>query len=180
MRKKESRPYVFILTLLLSLFFIVLAFYLQNELAQFRSLGLLGIFLINLVGNATVFFPAPAVVSVVAGGAIYPPFAVALVSGLGAAIGDMIGFLFGISGKKLFIRNHHKLYIFLKEMFHKFGGGLIFIFALIPNPFFDAIGIVGGVFSYPPIRFFAILLLGRVLRNFLLAYTGAVFSSLGL
>lgn len=172
-----NKRYVFALALILSILLIILAFFLAQQLAQFKSLGLLGIFLINLIGNATVFLPAPAVVSVVAGGAVYPPFAVAFISGLGAALGDMVGFLFGISGKKLFIKNHHKLYVVFKDLFHKFGGLVIFVAAFMPNPFFDAIGIVGGVFSYPPVKFFLLLFAGRILRNLLLAYTGFVFSS---
>lgn len=177
MRRKERRGYFFVLTLLLSLLLIVLAFYLQKQLSSFQSLGLFGIFLINLVGNATVFLPAPAFVSVVAGGFVYPPLAVAVVSGFGGAIGDMVGFLFGISGKKLFIKNHHKLYILFKDLFHKFGGIVIFVAALVPNPFFDVIGIVGGVFFYPPVKFFLLLFAGRLIRNLLLAYAGSVFSS---
>ncbi len=165
----------YIVTFILSVILIVLAFTLQDKLSQFRSLGLLGIFLINLFGNATIFLPAPAIASVVVGGAIYPPLAVAIVSALGASFGDMTGFLFGFSGKDLFIKKHSASYLLLQQVFAQYGGLVIFFFALIPNPFFDIIGILGGAFSYSPLRFFAVLFIGRLLRDVLLAYAGSAF-----
>lgn len=164
-----------IIILIVSLLFIVLAFLFRENLSQFKSLGLLGIFLINLVGSATLFFPAPAIASVVAGGAIYPPLLVALVSAFGASLGDMVGFLLGHSGRKIFIKNHHRFYMLLRDLFHKFGGIAIFGFAFVPNPFFDFVGISAGLFHFPPTRFFLFMFLGRLLRNILLALFGTLF-----
>lgn len=164
-----------IIVFIVSLLFIVLAFLFRESLLQFKSLGLFGIFLINLVGNATVFFPAPAIASVIAGGAIYPPLLVALASAFGASLGDMVGFLLGHSGRKIFIKNHHRFYILLRDLFHKFGGIAIFGFAFLPNPFFDIVGVFAGVFSYPAPRFFVLLFAGRLLRNLLLASLGSLF-----
>lgn len=162
-----------IIILITSLLFIVLAFLFRENLSQFKSLGLLGIFLINLIGSATLFFPAPAIASVVAGGAIYPPVLVALVAAFGAAVGDMSGFLVGLSGKHLFIKNHHTWYKILKDLFHKSGFLVIFLFALIPNPFFDFVGISAGLFHFPPARFFLFMFLGRLARNIMLAFVGS-------
>lgn len=159
----------------ISFAFIVGAFVFREKLFEFQSLGLVGIFLINFFGNATVLLPAPAIASVVAGGALYPPFAVALFAALGASLGDMVGFLLGHSGKALFIKNHHTWYVVLRNMFHKAGNVVVFLFAFIPNPFFDVIGILAGVFHYSPIRFFVILLLGRFARALILAYIGSTF-----
>ncbi len=153
------------------------AFVFREKLIELKSLGLLGIFLINFFGNATVFFPAPAIVSVVAGGAIYPPLLVALSSGLGAALGDMIGFMFGASGKMLFIKQNFKWYEGLKGGFQKAGDVIIFVFAFIPNPFFDIIGVVAGVFRYSPRRFFVLLFAGRFIRGIILAYIGSALGA---
>lgn len=158
-----------------SILLIVLAFLFRENLAQFRSFGLLGIFLINFFGSATILIPAPAIASVVAGGAVYPPVLVAVASSLGAALGDMVGFFLGHSGRKIFIKNNHRFYILLSDLFHKFGGIAIFGFAFLPNPFFDIVGISAGVFSYPAFRFFVLLFAGRLLRNLLLASLGSLF-----
>lgn len=177
MKKKEEfwDKRRIILLFFISVTFIALSILFRNYLSQFKSLGILGIFLINFFGNATLFLPAPAIASVVAGGLVYPPILVALASSLGAALGDLIGFSIGHSGKSLFIKNHHRWYMIFKDLFHKFGLMIVFIFAFFPNPFFDAIGIVAGVFGIPLKRFFVALLLGRLLRNLLLAYFGSLF-----
>lgn len=164
------------LIFLASIALIVLSFVFRDHLAQFKSLGLFGIFLVNFLGNATVFLPAPAIAFVFVGGALYPITLVALVSAIGASLGDMIGFFLGHSGKHvLFGKGEHILYNVLKAYFKRFGDLIVFVFALIPNPFFDGIGIVAGAFSYSPIRFFIILFLGRLLRDLLLASLGASF-----
>lgn len=167
----------YLLIFLLSLIVIFLAFFFQARLLQLKTLGLLGIFLINLLGSATIFLPAPAIASVVAGGMLYPPFSVALVSAVGATLGDGLGFLLGHSSKEIFMLKRHKfLYPTLKDLFHQYGSIMIFVFALIPNPVFDAIGILAGIFSFSPVRFFILLFLGRLIRNVILAQFSAVIS----
>lgn len=161
---------------LLSLFFVFGAFSFQEKLSQFQSLGLVGIFLINFLASATIFLPVPGIASVVAGGALYSPLFVALVSALGASAGDMVGYLLGLTGKKVFIKNHHTWYMAFVDVFTRFGDIVIFLFAFVPNPFFDAVGILAGVLTYSPLRFFLIMLAGRFLRNMLLAYLGNAFA----
>ncbi|MBI2074959.1 MAG: VTT domain-containing protein [Candidatus Levybacteria bacterium] len=166
----------YILIFLISIFFVVGAFVFQQQLSHFRSLGLLGIFLINFIGNATVFLPAPAIASVVAGGVIYSPLAVAIASSFGSSMGEMIGFLLGVSGKELFIKNHHTWYKMLKDIFQKWGDAVIFFFAFVPNPIFDAVGILAGALRFSPVKFFLIMLAGRFIRGLLLAYLGSAFA----
>lgn len=161
----------------LSLGLIYLAFLFSERLSEFRSLGLLGIFFINFLGSATLFLPAPAIATVVAGGILYPPLAVAVVSALGSALGDVIGFLLGHSGKHVvFGKKPPKRIKAIFKQFRRFGNLLIFVAALIPNPFFDLIGIIAGALSFSLYRFFALLFLGRLIRDLLLAYTGFVFA----
>lgn len=158
-----------------SLLVIVLAIVFRDRLSELQNLGLLGIMLINFIASATIFFPAPAIATVFAGGAVYPPLAVAASSSLGAALGDAVGFLIGHSGKNLFYKKHHTLFIILKDTFHTFGGVLIFIIAFIPNPFFDVMGIFAGFFHYSLFRFFILVFIARLIRNFLLASLGSAF-----
>lgn len=177
MKKSTQAPginrYQWVFMLVLSLVLVVLAFAFQEKLSEFRSLGLLGIFLVNLIGSATLFLPAPAIASVVAGAVIYPALAVALVASLGAGLGDMVGFLLGRSSKELLLRSQNRMYLLVQDVFRRYGGVAVMVIAFIPNPFFDAIGIVAGVFSYSPYKFFFWTFLGRFLRNILLAMIGA-------
>lgn len=168
-----KKSYIF--TLILSVVLIAVAFFFHEKLSEFRSLGLIGIFLINLIGSATLFLPAPGIASVVAGGSIYAPWAVALVASLGASVGDLVGYLLGTSSKHVLLENREKYLQIITPYFKKYGALLIVLFAFFPNPFFDAIGIVAGVLGYPVKKYFLWMFVGRLARNILLAYLGNRF-----
>lgn len=154
---------------------IFLAYHFHNKLASFRSLGLLGIFLINFFSSATLFVPAPGIVSVVAGGIVYSPVLVGFVATLGAVLGDMIAYVLGLSTEHVFWSEKDGYYTIIKDLFKKYGGLIVFLFAFIPNPFFDLVGIMAGVLSYSWYKFALWLFLGRLVRNILLAFIGAQF-----
>lgn len=160
-----------------SIIIVLIAYLYRDNLANFKSLGLIGVFIINLVGSATLFLPTPAIVSVIAGGAIYPPILVALASSVGASMGDMTGYFIGLSGDGILIKKHKKYILvnIIKNMFTKYGAISILLFAFIPNPLFDFIGIISGIFLYPMRRFFILMFIGRFFRNIILAYLGSVF-----
>ncbi len=171
MANKVYAAVIFFLSIVLSIAFFVF----KDFFKEATSFGLIGLFLINLVSSASLFVSAPAFLTVIAGGNLYPPILVALIASIGAAFGDMISFLFGSSGRKLTkekLERNPKI-LFLEKHFKKYGALIIFLMALIPNPFFDAIGIFAGVFNYSPLRFFVIILIGRFLRYLLLAQFGS-------
>ncbi len=152
---------------------IALAFHFQQQLVHFRSLGLFGIFLVNLLGSAMIFLPAPGIATVVAGGGLYSPFWVGIVAAVGSSIGELTGVLLGRSGKQVFLNQEaHPLYTATRKLFDRHGGLLILVVSFIPNPFFDVIGIMAGAMSYSPVRFFCYVLVGRIARDLLLAYFG--------
>jgi membrane protein YqaA with SNARE-associated domain len=165
----------YLILLFVSLGLILLSFYFRGELTQLGNFGILGIFLINLISSITLFLPAPAIATVVAGGFLYNPLVVAVVSALGSAVGDFVGYILGKSSKEVLIKKNSFWYNIFRETFHKFGAIFIIIFSFIPNPVFDVVGLVAGLFSYSPIRFFMYVLIGRFLRNLLLAYLGSAF-----
>lgn len=169
-----SRMFVIFFTSLVVMF---LAFIFRARLVEFRSLGLLGIFLINFVSAATLFLPAPAIATVLMGGFFYPPVLVALASSFGSAVGDTLGFLLGhSSGKVLLDKKQPSWMQIVIKQFHTYGDVIILLFAFIPNPFFDGIGIIAGMVGFPLYRYFLLLFVGRLTRDILLAYLGASFN----
>jgi membrane protein YqaA with SNARE-associated domain len=162
---------IFISSILLSVVFFEYRDFFKNA----SSLGLLGLLIINFVSSATFFVSAPAFLTIIAGGNLYSPILVAAVAAIGACLGDMIGFLFGHSGRRLLKKSldRHRTIRFLEKHFHRHGGLIVFLLAIIPNPFFDAVGILAGVVNYPPQKFFIIMLLGRFLRYWSLSYLGS-------
>lgn len=165
--------FVFILSIALSSVFYIYRDYLKDA----STLGYLGLFVINFVSSATFFVSSPAFLTVISGAHLYSPLNVAIVASLGASLGDMLGFLFGHSGRHLAKKklDKHKTVRFLEKHFHRHGALIIFILAIIPNPFFDAIGILAGVLNYPPLRFFVIMFIGRFIRYWALAQVSAQF-----
>lgn len=165
--------FVFVLSILLSSAFYIYKDYLKDA----AMLGYLGLFVVNFASSATFFISSPAFLTVISGAHLYSPLNVAIVASTGASLGDMLGFLFGHSGRHLAKRklDRHKTVRFLEKHFHRHGMLIIFVLALIPNPFFDAIGILAGVLNYPPMRFFAIMFVGRFIRYWALAQVGAQF-----
>ena len=173
MKSKFFAGSVFILSIVLSVLFFVFRDFFKGS----ASLGLLGLFIINFVSSVTLFVSAPSIFAVVAGGSIYPPFLVALVSSLGSTLGEGLSFLFGLSGRHLIKHKLEKKIWFrvLEDYFKKYGGIILFLFTLIPNPLFDSMGIIAGLFKYPICKFFLIFFLGRFIRYFFLAQFGSRF-----
>jgi membrane protein YqaA with SNARE-associated domain len=171
LKNKAFPIIIFISSLALSAVFLVY----QDFFKSARSLGLLGLFVVNLVSSAGFFVSGPAFLTVIAGGSLYSPILVALVAAVGACLGDMLGFAFGYSGRQLAKKkiSRQKILVFLQKKFNKHGELIIFMFAVVPNPFFDAVGILAGIVNYPPLRFFVIMLVGRFLRYWLLAQVGS-------
>jgi len=166
-----------ILLIIISFVLPVLIFVFRDYFKEAKSLGLLGIFLINFASSATFFVSGPAFLTVIAGGSIYPPFLVAFIASLGASSGDMISYLFGYSGRNLALGGLRKKlwFVVIEDLFKVYGKIFVFLLALIPNPLFDAIGLFAGVLGMKYYEYFLIILLGRFARFVILALIGARF-----
>lgn len=173
MIKTNQQKLKYILLFVSSILIIFLSFYFRDQLASLGSFGIIGIFIVNIIGSATLFLPAPGIASVVAGGIVFNPLLVAIVASLGSAIGDMIGYILGHSGKEFLFKKNSFWYKVFKQVFHKWGAVFVIVFSFIPNPVFDAVGIFAGIFSYSPVKFFIYVLIGRFLRNIALALLGS-------
>jgi len=155
--------------------------------SQFAKYGYIGVFLASLLGSAPLFFPIPHPATVFAGGVLlFNPIGVAIAGGVGGAIGETMGYIAGLGGKviskdewvgglKGFLRRLVGLAIDqITEWFSRYPRITIFVLALIPNPLFDAAGIVAGFNRYNIRKFFIATLLGKTLRSFFLSYLGFI------
>ena len=139
----------------------------QERVAELQSYGYSGAFLISLVGNATVLLPG-IVLPILSGlGVVFyqgigliGPVGVGLAGGAGAAIGEIVGYMAGCSGRGIVENN--RLYDRLVAWVRRWGVIAIFIFTLVPL-FFDLVGIVAGVLRFPLWKFVLICWLGRTL-----------------
>lgn len=162
-----------LLTLGLFLAITAAIFVMRDHIQDLAHLGYFGIFLTALIANATVFLPVPGIAMVFAMGAVFDPFLVAVFAGLGAATGELTGYLLGFSGQGLVegagwyqsIRNWMTTHPKLIDL------GVLAL-AAIPNPFFDAAGIAAGTLKIPVLRFFLFCALGSILKMFIFAFGG--------
>ncbi len=170
----KNKYFTYGLAFIFSIILIVFTFLFQDDLIHLKTWGIAGIFLLNFFSTATIFAPNFSIATVVAGGSVYDPILVAIVATLGGVLGDSISYLLGHSGRHIFVKKEGKFFQAVVRVFHKHGLIAIFIFALIPNPIFDALGILAGSTGYPVKRFIAAMFLGRIIRNVCLAYLGKV------
>jgi membrane protein YqaA with SNARE-associated domain len=144
---------------------------LRDHIREFAIYGYPGVFLISLIGNATLLLPAPSYAVVFAVGGALDPVAVGIVAGLGAALGELTGYLAGVGGRV--VVEERALYHRLEKRMHSKGGVLvIFLLALVPNPAFDIGGIVAGTLRMPVWQFVLAAWAGKSIRFILVAFSG--------
>lgn len=158
--------------IVLAVLVIAAAIYLSAQSEALRPYGYAGIFLISMLSAATIFFPAPGWATVIAMSATLDPYMVGIAAGLGAALGELTGFVAGDGARDILDGRKKDLERF-EEIVRKYDFAGIFVLAFIPNPLFDIAGIVAGSLKMHWVKFIVACALGRILRYVLLAYIGA-------
>ncbi len=145
-------------------------FVFRHELTRFAAYGYLGIFVINLVGNATVLLPVPGLLATAAGGAAFPWIGVGLVSGVAQSLGELTGYMAGYGGGAVI--ENRAYYARVRGWMKKRGLVTIVVLAAIPNPVFDVAGICAGALRMPVWQFFLACWLGKTLKSLAVALFG--------
>ncbi len=130
--------------------------------------GLLALFLINVVSSATLILPLPGLALTPLAATVADPLLVGLIAGTGQTIGELTGYLTGYSGRKALgidARTQR-----LTNLMRRWGAPILFVLALIPNPFFDVAGIIAGATRMPLRLYLLAAGSGKILKNMALAY----------
>lgn len=149
----------------------VTIFVFRDQLQRAERYGYLGIFIISVLGNATIVLPVPTFVTAFAGGGVFNPVLVGLISAAGATIGELTGYLAGISGKA--VVENREMYARFQRWMQRYGLIALFVLAAIPNPFFDLAGIIAGVSRVPLYQFMLVTWAGKIVKFLIIAYLGA-------
>ncbi|MEM4221953.1 MAG: VTT domain-containing protein [archaeon] len=137
------------------------------------TFGYLGAFLLGFLSSFSIFLPTPAfaIIFLESSTRNFDPFLIALLAGLGAAIGETTGYFAGLGGNILLKKYRQKLEE-IRTYFQKYKPSvIIFLFAFLPLPF-DFVGIFCGLTRYPFKNFFGPLLSGKLLKYLLIAFVG--------
>jgi membrane protein YqaA with SNARE-associated domain len=162
-----------ILAVLVVIAISVYVYSIRDQAEELAKYGYPGIFLLSILANGTVLLPAPGVVFVFFMGAIFNPVGVAIASGLGAALGELTGYLAGFSGQAI-VENtayYQRILNWMKNN-QMLANVVILVLAFIPNPLFDLAGISAGTLRIPVYRFLFFCAIGKILKMLVFAYAG--------
>lgn len=147
----------------------------RDKIQHLEVYGYPCIFLVSLLSNATILVPLPGVMITSAMAMVFNPFWVAIASGAGAALGELSGYLMGVSGQPMLEKSEK-----VKKMtawMQRNQSWTIFLLALVPNPLFDMAGFIAGASHMPVWKFLIFCLLGKIAKMLAFAYLGAgIFS----
>ena len=172
-RSRTARVLLFAGSLLPIIATTVAALIFWSELESLNTVGVVGIFIVNIVSSGSFVLPVPGLATVVIGGTLWNPFLVALAGGTGSTIGEITGYLagMGLYGAIGRILSRNRWYARIRGWTETRGMATIFLFAVIPSPFFDVAGFAAGSMRYPVTRFLVACWLGKMVKYCIVAYT---------
>ena len=143
----------------------------RDRFAGLAAVGYPGIFLVSLLGNATIVLPAPSIFLVFSMGSALPFYWVGLSAGVGEALGELTGYTLGVSGRAVIEKR--ETYERLRGWMQRRGGLTILALCVVPNPIVDLAGIAAGSLGYPLWRFLLFCWLGKTIKSILIAWAGS-------
>jgi len=171
-RKHRSQ----LLALLFSLAITVAVVIFREKLVALRGYGYLGVFVISVLGNATVLFPVPSLAVTFAGGGVLNPLFVGLVAGVGEPLGELTGYLAGYGGSA--VVEEGPRFQRVRSWMEHHGFLTLLVLSAIPNPLFDVAGVTAGVLRFPLAQFLLACWLGKTAKALAVAYLGSQFLEL--
>lgn len=152
----------------------VLIYVFRDRIQELYQYGYLGIFLATMLANATVLVPVPGFALVFAMGVVLNPPIIAVVAGLGAATGELTGYLLGFSGQGLVESSEsaQQIYTWISDH-RRYAGLAILVLSAVPNPFFDVAGMAAGALKLPMALFWFYCAIGSIIKMFLIASLGS-------
>ena len=139
------------------------------------SYGYLGIFLVTLLANASVFVPVPYPGVVAKLATDLNIYGAAFLGAAGSVAGETTAFFVGRAGKG--VVEQTRFYLWLKRQLRTpiRAFTVLFLLSAPPNPFFDVAGLTAGSLGVPFPIFAVAVFLGRVVRMLILAGLGRTF-----
>ena len=136
-----------------------------------ENIGYGGVWIIGFIAAGSIILPipGPAAVCIAATPDLgLTPLYIGVVSASAEALGEMTGYMAGLSGRSFLERS--KYYPKFHSLLVRRGGLFLFIGAVIPNPLFDVLGIAAGSIGYPIKRFLGVVFIGKAIKSTGIAY----------
>ncbi|MCD6301817.1 MAG: VTT domain-containing protein [Staphylothermus sp.] len=137
--------------------------------------GILGVFIVSLLGNAVPYSTIPYLIFIVVyAGMVKDPaldILIAFSGGLGAAIGKLIVYYFGFGLRKILPEKILENMEVFNKLFKNSAFIAVLLFAALPLPD-DIIYVPLGAMKYDTKRYFIALLIGKIIITYMAVYFG--------
>lgn len=140
----------------------ILIFVFRDKVTAIGEIGYIGIFVLCFLSNLTVFLPAPSLMVVVSYSQVLSPVLVAIIGALGTTFGEMSGYLLGGAIENI-SKKWDKLISWISSKIRNVYL-LVFIFALMPLPLFDFVGVYAGSKRVKMSLFFVACYSGKLIK----------------
>ncbi|MQG87775.1 MAG: hypothetical protein FI699_02745 [SAR202 cluster bacterium] len=167
----RSRIFRTLLFVFVVVFVSICAVLWYNDALVLENVGYGGVWVISFIAAGSIIFPLPGPAAVCVGAAPdfgLNPLAIGIISASAEALGEMTGYIAGVSGKSLIQRQ--RLFPRVQGLVQRRGGLILFIGSMVPNPFFDLIGIAAGSVSYPIKKFLIVVFFAKAIKSISIAY----------
>lgn len=134
----------------------------------------LGVFVVSLLANLTLFFPVPylAVVFTIGLKAVgHGPFILSILGAIGATLGKFVSYLIGYSGRVTLGEKYRRRFDALRRILGGSPFFAAFLFAASPLPD-DIVFIPLGMMEYSPAKTFLACLFGKFLLTSVAVWSG--------
>lgn len=170
MKKRINKIWalLLILAIIIGLNYVIHTY--EDFFLNLKVYGYIGTFFACLFLNATVLLPSSSTAVVMSMATIYNPVVTALIGALGCSIGEFTGYFTGYYGSKVIERS--LIVNKITTIYQKSPRLAILIFAILPLPFFDVLGILAGSVKMKKSVFFIICFIGKSIKMLIYAYLG--------
>jgi membrane protein YqaA with SNARE-associated domain len=160
---------IVLLALVLNLFVVTLP---QAWFEGWGNYGYIGVFLVTLLANASVFIPVPYPGIVAKLAADLNVAGIAVLGATGSVIGEATAYLVGRAGRGVVEKTSFFLWLQRQLRTPLRAFVVLFLLSAPPNPFFDVAGLAAGSLGVPFPLFAFATFCGRIVRLVILAYVG--------
>ena len=176
-KRKYIHIAILIISIAITVIFIVYLGRLENLQDSFETYGYLGVFLMGVIGSSAPVWPIPGSLAAAIAGALgWNIFLIAVAAGVGEAIGELIGYMFGFGGQIAVERI--KFYPRIVSWMKRRGSLLIFLASAVPNHFVKVVGAAAGALHYPAWKYYLISCAGKILKSLGFAIVGVLLGPL--
>lgn len=138
----------------------------REQIQQYALMGYIGVAIACAISNASIFLPTSSTIIILAAASTLNPLLCVIVGGFGTALGEQSSYVCGRIGRIGFDDTGNKERTTVKWL-KKNAFLTIFIFAFLPLPVFDIIGIASGAIKIRWSTYAIAAVMGKVSKFFI-------------